>query len=109
MGLLGKLFLNTRIISLMRKLLTLCSFCLLTFGQEMTMTVADLCAFVKSEIAGKVHTDRVIAAKVAAIQLKEKLSDPRIEELEAAGAGPSTAAALRVQRDKTKDLPLPAK
>ena len=68
---------------------------------QMQMNVEQLADFVRSELALKQHTDKQIAAGVKKIQLSERLTDKAILDLEAQGAGPKTAEALRSLRDQS--------
>jgi len=72
------------------------------------MTVEELVAFVKSELALKQHNDKQIAAGIREIQLSEKLTDKTIIDLQALGLGQKTGEALKYLRDKTADMKPPA-
>ena len=65
----------------------------LAFAQR-EMTVAQLVTFIKSSI--QLHNpDKDVADTVARIKVTNKLEDRVVEELQGAGAGPKTIAALR--------------
>ncbi len=74
---------------------------------QMQMNVQQLADFVRSEIALGQHSDKQIAAYVKKLQLTEKLTDKTIIDLEAQGAGPKTAEALKELRDKTANMKPP--
>lgn len=60
---------------------------------QQTLTVDRLVEFIKSSITQK-NADKVVADYVAKIRLSEKLSPNVVENLQSAGAGPRTVAAL---------------
>ena len=74
-----------------------CPLAVLLFGfaalAQQTLTVAKLVEFVKSSIQQKL-ADRDVAAYTVKIRLSERLSPNVVEELQSAGAGPKTVAAL---------------
>ncbi len=74
---------------------------------QMQMNVQQLADFVRSELALGHHSDKQIAAYVKKLQLTEKLTDKTIIDLEAQGAGPKTAEALKELRDKTANMKPP--
>jgi len=74
---------------------------------QMQMNVQQLADFVRSELALGHHSDKQIAAYVKKLQLTEKLTDKTIVDLEAQGAGPKTAEALKELRDKTANMKPP--
>ena len=76
----------------------------LALQAQMQMNVSQLADFVRSELALRQHTDKQIAAGLKKIQLSEKLTDKTITDLEAQGAGPKTAEALRRLRDESAGL-----
>lgn len=93
-------------------LLRLCllAFCaVFALQAQVQMNVEQLADFVRSELALKQHTDKQIANYIKQnITLSEKLTDKTIIDLEAQGAGPKTAQALRELRDKTAAMKPPA-
>jgi hypothetical protein len=80
----------------------------LALQAQMQMNVQQLTDFVRSEIALGHHSDKQIAAYIKKIELTEKLTDKTIVDLEAQGAGPHTAEALKELRDKTAKMKPPA-
>jgi len=60
---------------------------------QQTMTVAKLEEFIKSSIQQKLN-DKDVALYTAKIKMSEKLSPKVVEDLQSAGAGPKTVAAL---------------
>jgi len=68
------------------------------------MNVEQLADFVRSELALKQHTDKQIAAGLKKISLSERLTDKTIIDLQAQGAGPKTAEALRSLRDQSASI-----
>jgi hypothetical protein len=83
-----------------------CVLALASFAQE-TLTVAQLIEFVKSSIAKKLP-DRDVAAELAKCRMSQKLEDQTIEDLQTAGAGPRTVAALTKLADESIKLKLPS-
>jgi hypothetical protein len=82
--------------------------CVLTmaaFAQD-TLTVPKLIEFVQSSVKSKLQ-DKDIAAYLAGVRLSQKLEDQTIEELQTAGAGPRTVAALTKLADASAKLPEP--
>jgi hypothetical protein len=77
--------------------------CVLTLGSfaQMSITVAKLVEFVKSSIETKLP-DKDVAAELVKYRLTEKL-----EDLQRAGAGPRTVAALLKLADESAKLPPP--
>ena len=67
------------------------------------MTVAELTAFVKSQIKVK-GNDRDTAEYLRKVRLTEKLEDKAVEELQGMGAGPKTVAAMRALEEGSKEL-----
>jgi hypothetical protein len=82
-----------------------CVFTLAAFAQD-SMTVQKLIEFVKSSIEHKLQ-DRDVAAYLAKCRLTQKLEDQTIEDLQTAGAGPRTVAALTHLADDSAKLPPP--
>jgi hypothetical protein len=78
--------------------------CGLYLQAQTQMNLEQLVDFIRSELAMKQSTDKLMAAEVRKLQLTEKLTDKVIIDLQAQGAGPKTVEALKEQRDKTKDL-----
>lgn len=76
------------------------------FAQQ-TMTIANLQAFIKSSIERK-NPDRDVASFLATVKLSEKLYPKVVEDLQSAGAGPRTVAALTALVAKTASLPAEA-
>ncbi len=75
--------------------------CLTALAQ--TLTVAKLEDFIKSAIKQK-NPDKDVAAYVTRLKLSEKLSPNVVDDLEAAGAGPKTVAALTLLVTQTAAL-----
>jgi hypothetical protein len=71
------------------------------------MSVEELVAFVKSELALKQHTDKQIAAGIRDVQLTEKLTDKTIIDLQALGLGQKTGEALKYLREQTANMKPP--
>src|SRR6202044_3490947 len=72
-----------------------------------SMNVADLLAFVKSQIQMK-GDDRATADFILhKVRLTEKLEDRTVEDLQGQGAGPKTVAALRKLSGESASLPAP--
>jgi len=71
------------------------------------MTVAQLVDFIKSSVQQH-NDDRKVADFVKTIKLTNRLEDATVEELQNAGAGPRTVAALKALTDATASLPVPA-
>lgn len=87
----------------MRKLiLVFLAGALAAFAQR-PMTVADLTAFIKSEIKLK-RDDRTTAAFLHTIKVTQKLEGKTVEELQGLGAGPKTVAALRKLEEDSASL-----
>ena len=90
--------------------------CLLTaflFGftalAQQALTVANLVDFIKSSIQRK-NPDRDVAVFVAKVKMAERLYPNVVEDLQAAGAGPKTVAALASLVAQSASLsPAPAK
>lgn len=74
---------------------------------QRSMTVADLVAFVKSQI--QMHGDDRATADFLAhkIRLTEKLDDRTVEDLQGQGAGFKTVQALRKLSEESANLPAP--
>ncbi len=88
------------------KLLLLCSVFLL-IGQilaQRAMTVADVIAFVNSQIKLK-GDDRATADFLRGIRLTQKLDPRDVETLQGQGAGPRTVQALRKLSEDSAGLP----
>ena len=76
----------------------------MTMFAQRPMTVADLTAFVKSQIKMK-GDDRTTAEFLRTkIKLTQKLEDVTVEELQGMGAGPRTVAALRKLEEESAGL-----
>jgi len=60
---------------------------------QQTLTVARLVDFIKSSIKQK-NTDKDVALELSKIKMSERLSPNVVEDLQSAGAGPRTVAAL---------------
>jgi len=75
-------------------------------GSEMTITVAQLVAFVHSTLQLR-QPDRQVAEYLHHVHLTNKLDDRTIEDLDGQGAGPKTVAALRLLRDASSNLAAP--
>lgn len=71
---------------------------------QQKMNVAQVRSFVRSSIQLG-HEDRKVADYLKKIQLGERLEEPEIAELEGAGAGPKTLAALRELAGSASSLP----
>src|SRR5579872_6665063 len=89
-----------------RRLATLLFVGVSLFAQR-TMTVAQVTGFVKSSVQARLD-DRSVADVLKKTKLTEKLELPVIAELQAAGAGPRTMAALHELVDASSSLPAPA-
>ena len=76
------------------------------FASDMTITVAQLVAFVQSTIQLR-QPDRQVAEYLRHVHLTDKLADRTIEDLAGQGAGPKTVAALHGLRDASAALPAP--
>jgi hypothetical protein len=70
---------------------------------QQTMTVAKLEEFIKSSIQQKLN-DKDVALFTAKIKLSERLSPKVVEDLQSAGAGPKTVAALTLLVTQTASL-----
>jgi hypothetical protein len=75
-------------------------------GSEMTITVAQLVAFIQSTVQLR-QPDRQVAEYLHHVHLTNKLDNRTIEDLEGQGAGPKTIAALHDLRDTSASLPPP--
>ena len=73
------------------------------FAQE-SVTVPQLIDFIKSSIKQKLP-DKDVALEAAKLHLTQKLEDQTIEDLQTAGAGPRTVAALTHLADLSAKLP----
>ncbi len=80
-----------------------CALTLSCLAQE-SVTVSQLIEFIKSSIKQKLP-DKEVAAEVAKLHLTQKLEDQTIEDLQTAGAGPRTVAALTHMADLSAKLP----
>src|SRR4051812_38246928 len=98
-------------LSFRRPLAVVCllsAFCLVAFAQQ-TLTVAKLVEAVKSSIQLK-NQDKDVAGYLARVKMSERLSPVVVEELQAAGAGPRTVAALTLLVTQSASLsPAPPK
>ncbi len=74
---------------------------------EMKITVQQLRQFIESSIKFK-HPDKQVADYLKQVSLTNKLDDSTVEDLQGLGAGPRTVDALKLLRDKSKDLAVPA-
>ncbi len=77
-------------------------------ASDMTLTVEQLIGFIKSSVSLK-QPDKQVAEYLKHIKLKNKLDDDTIEELQSAGAGPKTVAALKELGETTASLAEPPK
>jgi hypothetical protein len=75
------------------------------FAQQ-NLTVAKLVEFIRSSILQKLP-DRDVAAYVAKIKMSEKLNPATVDELQSAGAGPKTVAALALLVTQSATLSAP--
>jgi hypothetical protein len=73
---------------------------------QQTLTVAKLVAFIKSSIQQK-NPDKDVAAFLAHLKLSEKLNPAVVEDLQNAGAGPKTVAALEALVTQSASLNAP--
>ena len=80
--------------------------CSLAFAQR-TMTVAQLTGFVKSSAQQKLD-DRSVADVLKKTKLTERLTPETLAELQSAGLGPRTTAALHELADASASLPMPS-
>ena len=88
--------------------LAIFSFTITALAQQ-ALTVASLETFIKSSIQRK-NPDKDVALFLAKIKLSERLSPNVVEELQSAGAGPKTVAALTLLVTQSAALtPAPAK
>jgi hypothetical protein len=76
-------------------------------GSDMQLTVPQLKAFIQSSVSLK-QPDRQVAEYLKHVKLTGKLDDQTIEDLQSAGAGPKTVAALKGLGEATAKLPEPA-
>ena len=91
----------------MKRILILALLAVAAYGQR-EMTVAQLISFIKSSVQLKTP-DRQVADYVHKIKLTNRLEDQTVEDLQSAGAGPKTVAALKELADTTAKLaPAPA-
>lgn len=74
------------------------------FGQQ-PLPVDKLVEFIKSSIAQKLP-DKEVASYLATVRLTSKLDDRTVEDLQGAGAGPKTVAALTRLADRSAALPV---
>ena len=89
----------------MKRILILALLSVAAFGQR-EMTVAQLISFIKSSVQLKTP-DRQVADYVHKIKLTNRLDDQTVEDLQTAGAGPRTVAALKELTDATAKLAPP--
>ncbi len=75
----------------------------LSLSAQQTLTVAKLVDFIKSSIQQK-NQDKDVAGALAKMKLSEKLSPTVVEDLQSAGAGPKTVAALAALVTQTASL-----
>jgi hypothetical protein len=73
-------------------------------GQQ-PLPVDKLVEFIKSSIAQKLP-DKEVATYLASLRLSGRLDDRTIEDLQGAGAGPKTVAALTRLADRSANLPV---
>ena len=78
--------------------------CALIAVAQRPMTVAEVAAFVKSQIKMK-GGDRETAEFLHKVKLTQKLEDTMVEELQGLGAGAKTVAALRALEQDSAGLP----
>ncbi len=88
----------------MRFLLYLIAAAALAATAEMSLTVEKLVGFIKSSVQMK-KGDKELAEYLRHIKLTEKLDDQTIEDLQNAGAGPKTIAALKTLGESSAKLP----
>jgi hypothetical protein len=74
------------------------------FGQQV-LAVDKLVEFIKSSIAQRLP-DKEVASYLATVRVSSKLDDRTVEELQGAGAGLKTVAALRHLADQSVSLPV---
>ena len=74
--------------------------------QAQQMDVDKLVEMVRSSIALQ-QEDKKVADYLKKVKLTQRLTEKNIVDLVAQGAGPRTAAALRVLRDQSQNLPAP--
>jgi hypothetical protein len=74
---------------------------------QQSLSVAKLVEFVKSSVAQKLP-DKEVAGYLAAVQMNQKLNDQTVEDLQTAGAGPKTVAALNRLVEQSTHLAEPA-
>jgi len=86
------------------RLICLLLFAALAIHAQRQMTVPDLVRFIKSAISQK-NDDRQVADEVRKLKLTNKLDARTVEELQSAGAGRQTMAALRAMITATASLP----
>src|SRR4051794_11688410 len=77
----------------------------LAFAQS--LTVSRLTDFIKSSIEQK-NPDKDVAGFLAKVKLTEKLDPSTVDDLQAAGAGPRTVAALKTLATQSASLAAPA-
>jgi hypothetical protein len=70
---------------------------------QRAMSVAELTAFIKSQIKLKAD-DRTTGEYLKKIKMKEKLDDKTVEDLQGLGAGPKTVAALHRLEEESASL-----
>jgi hypothetical protein len=73
---------------------------------QQSLTVAKLVEFIRSSIQQKL-TDKDVALYVAKIKMSEKLNPSVVEDLQSAGAGPRTVAALAALVTQSASLSAP--
>jgi hypothetical protein len=78
----------------MRCLLLFTAAVILTAANEINMSVAQLVMFIRSSVELK-QPDRQVAEYLRKVKLTDKLDDRTIEDLQSAGVGPRTIAAMR--------------
>ena len=89
--------------SRLRTIFTLVLFSVAAAYAQRQMTVAQLVDFIKSSVQQH-NDDRKVADFVKTIKLTNRLDDATVEQLQNAGAGPKTIAALRSLTDSTASL-----
>jgi hypothetical protein len=90
----------------MAKLRLICAFLAITAAAhaQRQVTIPELVSFIKSAI--QLHNDdRKVADAVRKLKLADRLDAATVEDLQGAGAGPRTLAALRELIDTTNALP----
>jgi hypothetical protein len=87
------------------RLLGLLTLLAVALGAQRAMKVADVVAFVKSQIKMKGDDRATADFLLHRIKLTEKLEDRTVEDLQGQGAGPKTVQALRKMSEESASLP----